>query len=103
MSRVDRLAGDGYAFETLTVADTAVECTKTTWMLGEHSHTRAIVTNAGGIVRYRYDGPNPTATVGHMLGHGDMVILEGSVNITNFRAIRAGTNNGILSITYERV
>ena len=103
MSRVNRLAGDGYAFETLAVSDTAVGFTGATWRQGEHSHIRAIVTNSGGVIRYRYDGSNPSATVGHLLVHGDMLIIEGSVNINQFRAVKAGTNAGTLSVTFERV
>jgi hypothetical protein len=103
MPRVDRLAGDGYAFETITVSTAAIGFTHAKWGVGQHEHVRAVVTNAGGVVRYRYDGSDPSATVGHLFGHGDMLIVESSVNFVQFKAIAAGTNAGILSVTYERI
>jgi len=100
---IKKLTGDGYAFETISVTNTAVGFTGNTWRIGDHTHIRAVVTATGGVMRYRYDGGDPTAGAGHLLSHGDMIIVEGSVNIVNFKAIRAGTENGILSVTYERL
>jgi hypothetical protein len=97
------LAGNAYAFETITVAATATTFTTTTWRVSPDSHTRAVVTATGGVMRYRYDGTAPTSTVGHLLSHGDMLIVEGSVNMANFKVIRAGSTSGSLSATYERV
>jgi len=97
------LSGDAFAFETITVTNSAVGFTNATFSSTKVPHLRAIVTVEGGIMRYRYDGTNPTATVGHLLGHGDTVILESGVNVDNFRAIRAGGENGTLSVTYEVV
>ena len=97
------LSGDGFAFETITVADTAIGFTAATYGAASFPHLRAVVTAIGGVMRYRYDSGNPTATVGHLLSHGDMILVEGGINVANFRAIRAGTQNGTLSVTYEAV
>jgi len=97
------LSGDGFAFETVSIADTAIGFTSATYGATGSPHLRAVVTALGGVMRYRYDGGNPTSTVGHLLSHGDMIIVEGGVNVSKFRAIRAGTQNGILSVTYEAV
>ena len=97
------LGGDAYAFETITVADTAKGFTTGTWTGGERTHVRAVMTVSGGMMRYRYDGDDPTASVGHLLSHGDMLIIEGMVNVTNFKAIRVGSQSGTLSTTYESV
>ena len=98
------LSGDGYAFETLSVADSVVELTSATYAVtNEVAHIRAFVTVDTGQLRYRYDGTNPTATVGHLAGFGDSIIIEGTVNIKNFRAIRTGDQSAKLSITYEAI
>lgn len=98
------LSGDAEAHESISVTDTAVGFTVGTWKSGAGTpHTRAFVTNRGGVVSYRYDGGTPTATSGHLLSHGDSIAVEGSVNVGNFKAIRAGDTNGSLDVTYERV
>lgn len=97
------LNGNAFNFETITVAGTAIGCTAATYGSNNDSHIRAVLTLAGGVVRYRYDGSNPTASVGHLLHHGDTVVVEGIVNVKNFKAIRAGDVSGTLSVTYEAV
>lgn len=51
-------------------------------------------------IRFRYDGVNPTATIGHILNPNDVLRLEG-IQIQNFKAIRTGSTSGLLSVTYE--
>lgn len=97
------LSGDGSAHEAVTVADSSIGFTTATYAALKCSHLRAVVTAEGGIMRYRYDGTAPTTTVGHLLSHGDTVIVEGGNNVKNFRAIRLGTKSGTLQTTYEAV
>jgi hypothetical protein len=97
-----RLSGDGYAYDQITVADTAVGL-GTNWQTGEHTHIRAVLTAFNGHMRYRYDGTAPTSTTGHLLSHGDSLIIEGSVNVNQFKAIRAGSQSGVLCVTFERI
>ena len=53
-------------------------------------------------IRFRYDGGDPTATVGHLMNPGDILTLEG-IGVNNFRAIRTGSTDGLLSVTYEGI
>ena len=105
MAKTRIITGDGYTFETITVADTAIGFTAATWRVSPatvgNSFVRAHVTATGGAMRYRYDGTSPTSSVGHMLSHGDSIDMDGTVNISNFKAIRSGANNGTLHVTYE--
>ena len=96
------LSGNAYEFETLAVTDSAKGFTAGTYGTTVE-HMRAYVTAEGGLVRYRYDGSDPTATVGHLLWNGDSILIEGSTNVRNFRAIRAGDVSGSLSVTFEGV
>ena len=98
------LSGDGFNHEAITVADTAIGFTHATTQRSDSSHhVIAVVTAENGIMRYRYDGGDPTSTVGHLLSHGDSIVIEGSENVKKFRAIRVGSNNGTLRVTYEAV
>jgi len=99
------MSGNGYAFETITVAGTAIGFTAATASPAAQNDAqkRAFVTLSGGSIRYRYDGSDPTATVGHRLMHGDSIAVEGGVNIANFKAIREGDVSGTLSVTYEAI
>ena len=92
---------DGYAFETLTIADTAVGFTEATYAEADHN-VIAHGTLESGQIRYRYDGSNPTSAVGHLLNIGDEIYLEGYVNISNSKAIRTGSVSGSMQVTYER-
>ena len=98
------LSGDGYAFENVEVADAAKALTASTYAITDAiAHVRAFITVDTGQLRYRYDGSDATATVGHLAQYGDSIIIEGTVNIQNFRAIRTGDRSASLSVTYEAV
>ena len=97
------LSGDGFAFERVTVTDSAIGLTELTYNAGGSSHKRAFITVDVGQLRYRYDGSDPTSSVGHIASFGDSIIIEGAVNIKNFKAIRAGDQSATLSVTYEAV
>lgn len=105
MSKKIQIDGDGYAFETITVADTAIGFTSSTYRTEKATtgtaHLKAHVTATGAAMRYRYDGTSPTSSVGHILSHGDTLDIVGTVNLANFKAIRSGANSGTLHVTYE--
>jgi hypothetical protein len=63
---------------------------------------RAVMTLETAQVRYRYDGTNPTSSEGHLLEIGETLVLEGAANIDKFKAIRTGSTDGTLKVTYER-
>lgn len=92
------------SFETLTVGTTAVGLATGTITPG--SSTDKVDLCRGRLevaqVRYRDDGTAPTASVGLLLEVGDLIAIDGSDNITNFRAIRTGGTSGTLPIQCYR-
>jgi hypothetical protein len=91
---VVRLADD---FESVTVAATAIGGTAAKTARAE----RAFISAETAEMRFRYDGSDPTSSVGHKLEIGETLVLAGTVNIEQFRAIRTGAVSGVLRITYE--
>lgn len=87
-----------YAFETVTVSSTAIGITST--LVTKPSTTEgqsrtaefALVTVETDSIRYRTDGTNPTAAVGHLLVAGDVLQLDNFDDIRRFRAIRVTTD-----------
>ena len=94
----------GFAFETLTVADSIQVLTPGTYKDNATSGgaDSAFITLATAQIRYRYDGGDPSSTVGHILDTGGILILNGQNQMSNFKAIRTGGSSGVLSVTYER-
>lgn len=88
----------GFGYEDLTVADTAVGVAFED--AGDAERLFATVETAQ--IRYRYDGDDPTSSVGHLAEVGDVIVIEGTGNIAAFRAIRVTSTSGVLRITYER-
>jgi hypothetical protein len=64
---------------------------------------RARITVATQAIRYRYDGGDPTATVGHLAAVDSTFFIEGNQNIQNLRLIRATGSDGAASITLEKI
>ena len=92
----------GFAFETVTVSNSAVSLTAATYApAGGVRAEKAFITTEGEI-RYRYDNNDPTASVGHILKDGNFLILTGIHQIQMFRAIRNSTTDATLEVTYER-
>lgn len=96
-----------FAFEVITIATLAkglTEDTFTTKTADEDPQValRAILTIENAQLRYRMDGENPTSSVGHILNVMDTLTIIGNQNMLNFRAIRTGTNNSKISVSYEK-
>lgn len=87
-----------FSFETVTVADTAISLTAGTYTTA----IRAVISVETATLRYRVDGTAPTASVGHIANDGDVIILESSIAISNFQAIRTTGTSASISATYER-
>lgn len=51
-------------------------------------------------MRYRLDGTDPTAALGHLLHDEDSVTLSGGPDLANFRAIRVGAVDITIQVTY---
>ena len=59
------------------------------------------ITIQGGMIRYRYDGAEPTRELGHLCGAGSLR-LTSIGQIEKFKFIRASDTASVLSITYEK-
>ena len=102
-SKQNLIAGirKAFAFETVTVTASSTALTTATYTTDGEKAKRAVLTLETGQIRYRYDGTAPTASVGHILNVFDILVINSSDNISNFRAIRTGGTSGVLSCTYE--
>ncbi len=88
------------AFETITVQLVAIGITEATRDDSNH----ALITSETDNFRYRVDGNDPTATVGHLVLAGGVVTLEGRGELQNFKAIRdtGATSDVVLSCSYDK-
>jgi hypothetical protein len=87
-----------YAYESITVATTAIGFTVTNIT----NCKRVYITAETATMRFRYDGTDPTSSEGHILRPDDIIIIEGYSNIESFRAIRTGATSGKLLVSFER-
>jgi hypothetical protein len=86
-------------FESVTVDDSATELTSGTY----GDAVRAVITCEDSQVRFRVDGSDPTDSVGHILDIDSMLILDSADDIAAFRAIRTGSSDATLMVTYQEV
>ena len=91
---------DAYDKETITVSSTAVGFTSS--KITNCKIAFCTLDADGGAIRYWFDGSTPTATQGHYVAAGGSFTISGNNNIRNFKAIRAGTDDGILQVTYKK-
>jgi hypothetical protein len=82
-------------FETITVSTTAIGITEAIQLGQNH----AILTLEGGAFRYRVDGNDPTATVGHLVLENSTLVLESRRELVNFRAFRDAAADVITSVS----
>lgn len=92
---------ESYASETLVVSNVAKPFTASVHNIGRPAD-RAIISVAGAGIRFWYDGTTPTASVGHDIGAGGQIVVEGAADVAGFRAIRDSGSDSTLSITYQR-
>jgi len=102
---LNRIAGvyNAYDYESITVSTSAVGLTGSKYApSGEEAAKRVFITVESGSIRYRYDGTDPTSSEGHLITEGGYLTITGKSNIEKFKAIRAGTSDAVLRVTYER-
>jgi len=87
------------SFETVTVTGTAIGITAA---LITNATKSAFLTLETAQIRYRTDGTNPSATVGHLLEVGETLKLTSIDEMNKFRAIRTGATSGVLRVSVER-
>lgn len=61
----------------------------------------AIIHAEGGSMRYFVNGQNPDSSSGALLENGDIVELPSIYHIRDFRVIKALSDAGKLTVTYE--
>jgi hypothetical protein len=94
-------------FEQLTVSNSVKTLTeaefkpKDATLRSAHTAMISLEGTAGtNDVRWTVDGTTPSSSVGHLLKAGDQVVVMGLGNLLKFKAIRAGSSDGILTISY---
>jgi hypothetical protein len=101
VSSVMPMAGDAFAYEAITVADTAVGFTVATYApTGRPSAKMVLITVETQPLRYRLDGVAPTTSEGHALVATDMRYVVGANNIRNFRMVRSTGSSATVRVTY---
>jgi hypothetical protein len=92
-------------FEQITVSSVGIGCTPTTFETFESTNqTRkqakfATLTIENNSIRVRFDGTDPTSSVGHLLTAGQSFELQSIGQIRNCRMIRQ-TADAIVTVTY---
>jgi hypothetical protein len=95
--------GSALSFQQVTVSTTPVAL-----VLGAGNPTRCILNVQTSGIRFRWDGVDPTTTIGHFLqaagGPVDMtrfITITGAAALANFRMIREGVGDATVAYTLE--
>ena len=80
----------------LTVAGTAVSLTVPTGAKPRAATVQVFEAS----VRFWLDGSVPTATTGHRADIGDLIQLESSAEVVNFKVIRETSTSASVEVTY---
>lgn len=92
-----------YAYEAITVADTAIGFTTTkitdAKALYGHDCNRVLATVETAPIRFTCDGTTPTDSIGHLCYVGDVIHVDRG-DALRFRAIRTGSSAS-LKVTYQ--
>ena len=90
-----------FAYENLTIADSATRLTLSTFLATPPTQRVQIFVETGQI-RYRNDGTDPTSTSGEILNPFDRLTIDNMSEAESFRAIRTSTTSATLRIHYLR-
>jgi hypothetical protein len=93
----NNLLRDAYDHEVITVSAVAIGLTANKLSPAE----AALISCAGGGVRYWLDGTAPTASEGHPLAAGETILVHGQNNLRGLRFVRE-TADAALAVTYLR-
>ena len=86
------------SFESITVSTTALTLTEN---LAEN-FSEAMITVEAQAIRFRLDGQAPTATVGHEVIVGGLVVLSGFWEMDKFQAIRRDGADATIRVSYGK-
>lgn len=84
------------SFETITVSTSAVSLTSA----DVQGAVAAEITVENGPIRFRTDGSDPTASVGHLLSDGDVLFLDNISDMTALSMIRDASTDGDITVSY---
>lgn len=90
--------------ETLTVTNAVNILTPSKYMDTTMSGgaQEAFLTNYGAAIRYTYDNvTSPSASVGHVLADGGILVLKGQQQMKAFKCFRLGSVDSEVTISYE--
>lgn len=87
-------------FETITVSTAAIGFTSATITTTTASAAYAFFTLETADIRYRVDGVDPTAAVGHAAAASSANFVCGRAAVVAFRAIRSGGSDSTMRVTY---
>ena len=91
-----------YAFEQIEVADKVVGLAKQlTVSSNDHKPESVFISVESHPIRFRYDGGDPTSTLGHLVHRDRSFEIKGQLSLQKFKAVSANDNPAILSVTYE--
>jgi hypothetical protein len=100
MEQIVIRAYQAFDYESITVSTTAVGLTASKFNSYAAYEIKAYMTLETAQIRWRLDGTNPTSSEGHLLEVGTNLTVEGYKNLSQFKAIRTGTTDGVLKVTY---
>lgn len=91
-------------FETITVSTAAIGFTSTKIVNSTTglSASYAFFTLETADIRYRVDGVDPTAAIGHAAAASSANYVCGMAAVKAFRAIRSGGSDSTMRVTYFR-
>ena len=95
---VDEATPQWNAFASITVSTTVVNLAG-----NRYGHNRAKITVETNPIRFSVDGSIPTASLGHLLSDGDILDLDSTQEIQEFRAIRQGAADATLMVTFGNI
>ena len=85
-------------FETVTVADTAIGLTSTTYApTGRTQMTNCTARVESANIRIRVDGTAPTASVGLLVSAGDVFNVDGNADLATLKMIRTGSTSATVT------
>ena len=89
-------ARQSVGFETITVADSAIGLTTASYQAG----LACLITVENGPIRYRTDGIDASATIGHLLYDTDRLLIDNPSEMKNLSMFRDGATSGVISVSY---
>lgn len=110
VSRADTCAGInspliGFNSEHPTISTSALPLTESAYnsqanVGGGGGAVMAVITTENDTMRFRTDGTAPTSSVGHQVAAGSTLVICGAQNIRLFKAIRSGSSDVVLQVSY---